>query len=167
MAKQQIIKAIENCDDEQLKNRMYTRVARRYCAVHRITNIVNDDGSITRPALPSVEKMVKALNDERCYQILTSPAFKTYFKEYGETMKCCECWECAGLDCPVISQMEADDIAAYKQMEKQMKELAKEEEEMFNMRTNEDGEIIEDEGYGGGAFSSLGDYCAYRFNPNY
>ena len=162
--KEQIVNAIENCDDEQLRNRMYIRLARRYCAVNRVTNIVNDDGTVEHPTLPSVGDMVKSLDDRRCYKILTSSAFKTYFEEYGETMKCCECYECAGLDCPVICQREADDIAAYAQMEA----TASIEDEDMNRYIVTDDDIIDEESeYGGGAFSSIDDYYAYKFDPNY
>ena len=168
---EKIINIYENCEDEILKTRMFVRVGRKYCIVNRLCNVVDGNGDVTPVILPCFEDMVRSLDERRCQQILASSPFEKA-KEIGDIMgvKCRECWECDGFDCPILRQQEADDIAAYKQMEATAsiedgdmnRYLLVKGENIFGEEVEDVLDEEEDSGYmGDPGFSSSSDYWSY------
>ena len=85
--KSKILSIYENCDDERLKQRMFTRIARKYCAQNGIHNIYDpiEDVAYT-PTIPEVPAMLDKINEKGLEQILKSRPFRTITIK-GENMK--------------------------------------------------------------------------------
>lgn len=157
-----ILNIIAKCNDEKMKKRLQKRVAHRYCVTHSVCNRFDEEsGKVIRPTLPSISVMLDSMNGKDFEVILKSHAFRAIINE-GDIMnvKCSQCWECAGEDCPVLSQQIKDDNAAYHQM-------CEVEKFIDSCIVDEDGEVLteedlREEGYmGEPGFSSSGDYWSY------
>lgn len=161
--KGKILSIIAKCNDEKMAKRLTKRVAHRYCATHGVSNKFDEQtGRVIRPTLPSIPAMLDSMNGRDFEVILKSRPFRI-IEDIGDIMvdvKCNECWECAGEDCPVLSQQIKDDNAAYHQM-------CETEEFIDSCIVDEDGEVVterelREEGYmGEPGFSSSSDYWGY------
>lgn len=84
---EKILSIMENTTDERLKQRMFVRIARKYCIQNGIHNIYDPvEDVVYTPTIPSVPDMLEHINEKGLEQILKSRPFRaTTIK--GENME--------------------------------------------------------------------------------